>query len=80
MPKTQTEANTKTRTSSPQQHRPLTRSPDPEAQHPAVIIQRARAAPESLSAADVLQLQRTIGKQVKGRLLREREVVVGIIS
>jgi len=30
---------------------------------PSSIIQRARAAPESLSTADVLQLQRTIGNR-----------------
>jgi len=52
MPKTQTEANTKKRTSSPQQHRPRIRSPDPEAQHPAVIIQRARVARRCAAAAE----------------------------
>jgi hypothetical protein len=55
MPKTAIETNTKTRTSSTQQPRPRTMSPDPEAQHPTAIIQRARAAPESLTRADVLQ-------------------------
>jgi len=68
MPKTIIETHTKTKTSSPRQHRPRTR---PQAAHPAAIIQRARAAPESLSAADVLQLQRTIGNRVVGRLLAE---------
>jgi hypothetical protein len=68
MPKTAIETNTKTRTSSPQQPRPRTR---PQAAHPAAIIQRARAAPESLSRADVLQLQRTIGNRAVGRMLAE---------
>ena len=71
MPKTQTEANTKTRTSSPQQHRPRNRVPDPEVQHPAAIIQRARVAPQSFTRADVMQLQHTIGNQAVGRLLAE---------
>lgn len=39
--------------------------------HPVSIIQRAQAAPESLSAADVLQLQRTIGNQAVGQLMSE---------
>jgi hypothetical protein len=69
MPKTAIETNTKTRTSSTQQPRPRTMSPDPEAQHPTAIIQRARAAPESLTRADVLQLQGTVGNQAVGRLL-----------
>ncbi len=38
-------------------------------QHPAAIIQRATAAPESLTTADVLQLQRTIGNRAVGQLL-----------
>lgn len=67
MPKTHMKTHIRKKTSSPQ-HRPRTRPP---AVHPAAIIQRARAAPESLSAADVLQLQRTIGNQAVGRLLAE---------
>jgi len=54
-----------------QQQQPLRRT-DPgltRQQHPAVIIQRATAAPESLTAADVLQLQRTIGNRAVGQLL-----------
>ncbi len=39
--------------------------------HPAAIIQRARTAPESLSAADVLQLQCTIGDRAVGQLMSE---------
>jgi hypothetical protein len=39
--------------------------------HPASIIQRARINPKSLTPADVLQLQRTIGNRAVGRLLSE---------
>ena len=39
--------------------------------HPASIIQRARINPKSLTSADVLQLQRTIGNRAVGRLLSE---------
>ena len=39
--------------------------------HPASIIQRTQAAPESLSAADALQLQCTIGNQDVGQLMSE---------
>lgn len=39
--------------------------------HPAHLIQRAHAAPHSLSPADVMQLQRAIGNQAVGRLLAE---------
>jgi hypothetical protein len=37
--------------------------------HPASIIQRTIAGPESLTTADVLQLQHTIGNQAVGQLL-----------
>lgn len=37
--------------------------------HPAPIIQRARFDPSSLTASDVLQLQRPVGNQAVGRLL-----------
>ncbi len=37
--------------------------------NPAAIIQRARINPKSLSRADVLQLQRSIGNRAVGRLL-----------
>jgi len=57
-------ANTKQQRSPSQAH--LTRQI-----HPATIIQRARAAPESLRSADVQQLQRTIGNRAVGRLLTE---------
>ncbi|WP_052733189.1 eCIS core domain-containing protein [Methanosarcina mazei] len=43
--------------------------------HPAAIIQRARINPKSLTHADVMQLQRTIGNRAVGRLLSE----VGLI-
>ncbi|WP_292388405.1 DUF4157 domain-containing protein [Methanosarcina sp. UBA5] len=39
--------------------------------HPASIIQRARINPKSLTPADILQLQRTIGNRAVGRLLSE---------
>lgn len=39
--------------------------------HPAAIIQRARINPKSLTPADILQLQRTIGNRAVGRLLSE---------
>ncbi|WP_212556056.1 eCIS core domain-containing protein [Methanosarcina spelaei] len=41
------------------------------ASSPAAIIQRARIDPKSLTSADVLQLQRTIGNRAVGRLLSE---------
>ena len=72
MPIPHVETHTNKKASYPQQHRPRTSSPAPVAHHPAAIIQRAQAAPESLRAADVLQLQRTIGNQAVGQLLAER--------
>ncbi|KKG76850.1 hypothetical protein DU43_14435 [Methanosarcina mazei] len=39
--------------------------------HPAAIIQRARINPKSLTHADVMQLQRTIGNRAVGKLLTE---------
>jgi uncharacterized protein (DUF736 family) len=39
--------------------------------HPMAIIQRARMNPKSLTHADVMQLQRTIGNRAVGRLLSE---------
>ncbi|MDW5549457.1 DUF4157 domain-containing protein [Methanosarcina sp.] len=39
--------------------------------NPAAIIQRARIDPKSITSADVLQLQRTIGNRAVGRLLSE---------
>lgn len=39
--------------------------------HPAAIIQRARINPKSLTHADIMQLQRTIGNRAVGRLLSE---------
>lgn len=41
------------------------------ASNPASIIQRARINPKSLTSADVLQLQRTIGNRAVGKLLSE---------
>ena len=54
------------------QQRQPSRRTDPgltRQQHPAAIIQRATASPESLTTADVLQLQRTIGNRAVGQLL-----------
>ena len=67
---THIETHTKTKTSSLQQHRAQKSSPAYTA-HPATIIQRVRATPESLTRTDVLQLQRTIGNQAVGQLLAE---------
>jgi hypothetical protein len=39
--------------------------------HPAAIIQHARINPKSLTHADVIQLQRTIGNRAVGKLLTE---------
>ena len=39
--------------------------------HPAAIIQRARINPKSLTHADVMQLQRTIGNRAVGQLFSE---------
>jgi hypothetical protein len=39
--------------------------------HPATIIQRARINPKSLTHADVMQLQHTIGNRAVGKLLTE---------
>jgi hypothetical protein len=44
--------------------------------HPAAIIQRAKINPKSLTHADVMQLQRTIGNRAVGQLLSE----IGLIS
>lgn len=41
------------------------------ATHPASIIQQARASPDLLTSANVLQLQRTIGNQAVGQLMSE---------
>ena len=68
MPISKLETRTKTTPPSPRQPRSRTR---PQAAHPAAIIQRARAAPESLTRADVMQLQRTIGNRAVGQLLAE---------
>jgi hypothetical protein len=45
----------------------------PQQTHQATIIQRARLAPSSLTASDVLHLQRTIGNRVVGRLSIQRQ-------
>jgi hypothetical protein len=43
--------------------------------HPAAIIQRARINPKSLTYADVMQLQRTIGNRAVGKLLTEIRLI-----
>ena len=40
--------------------------------HPAQILQRLESAPDSIRAADVLVLQRTIGNRATGRLLQTK--------
>ena len=52
----------------PTQTAPKTQLPS---SHPAAIIQRARINPKSLTHADVMQLQRTIGNRAVGKLLSE---------
>ena len=69
--KTKQPAHREPTTGSPQ------RTPQPAARftrqtHPAAVLQRARLDPTSLTAQDVLQLQRTIGNQAVSRLLMER--------
>ena len=46
--------------------------------HPATIIQRARINPKSLTHADVMQLQRTIGNRAVGKLLTEIGLIPSI--
>jgi len=46
--------------------------------HPTTIIQRARINPKSLTHADVMQLQRTIGNRAVGRLLTEIGLIPSI--
>ncbi len=55
----------------PSSQRRITFASQNHASNPAYIIQRARIDPKSLTSADVLQLQRTIGNRAVGRLLSE---------
>ena len=59
---TESKSNIQTRTIPPKQI-PIS--------NPMAIIQRARINPKSLTHADVMQLQRTIGNRAVGRLLTE---------
>ncbi|MCD4703236.1 MAG: DUF4157 domain-containing protein [Methanosarcinaceae archaeon] len=43
--------------------------------HPAAITQKAQFDPGSLTPADILQLQRTVGNQAVGKLLKSGQVV-----
>lgn len=43
--------------------------------HPMAIIQRARINPKSLTHADVMQLQRTIGNRAVGKFLTEIDLI-----
>lgn len=51
--------------------KPATLTSQNPVSHPASIIQRARINPKSLTPADILQLQCTIGNRAVGRLLSE---------
>ena len=64
---TESKSNIQTRTIHPKQI-PIS--------NPMAIIQRARINPKSLTHADVMQLQRTIGNRAVGRLLSE----IGLFS
>jgi len=64
----QTQKSTESKTTSQKQAIPIIQAP---ISHPMAIIQRARINPKSLTPADVLQLQRTIGNRAVGRLLSE---------
>ncbi len=62
----QTQQSKKPESSSQKQITPLSQTP---VSNPASIIQRARIDPKSLTHADVMQLQQTIGNRAVGRLL-----------
>lgn len=69
MPEHQQIQRSKNPESSPQRRQILTNQANIPS--PASIIQRARINPNSLTSADVLQLQRTIGNRAVGKLLSE---------
>lgn len=64
----QTQKSTESKTTSQKQATPRIQAPS---SHPMAIIQRARINPKSLTPADILQLQRTIGNRAVGRLISE---------
>ena len=64
----QTQQSKKPESTFQKQATPISQTP---VSNPSSIIQRARINPKSLTPADVLQLQRTIGNRAVGRLLSE---------
>ena len=62
----QTQQSTESKTTFQRQATPLSQTP---ASNPFSIIQRAKINPKSLTYADVMQLQRTIGNRAVGMLL-----------
>ncbi len=62
----QTQQSTESKTTSQKQATPRIQTP---VSNPFFIIQRARINPKSLTPADILQLQRTIGNRAVGKLL-----------
>ena len=64
----QTQKSTESKTTSQRQATPRIQTP---VSNPFSIIQRARINPKSLTHADVMQLQRTIGNRAVGRLFSE---------
>ncbi|MCO5384307.1 MAG: DUF4157 domain-containing protein [Methanosarcina barkeri] len=64
----QTQQSTESKTTSQKQATPLSQT---SISHPMAIIQRARINPKSLTHADVMQLQRTIGNRAVVRLFSE---------
>ena len=64
----QTQQSTESKTTSQKQATPRIQTP---VSNPFSIIQRARINPKSLTPADILQLQRTIGNRAVGRLISE---------
>ncbi|MGB9938557.1 eCIS core domain-containing protein [Methanosarcina sp.] len=64
----QTQQSTESKTTSQRQATPRIQAPS---SHPMAIIQRARINPKSLTHADVMQLQRTIGNRAVVRLFSE---------
>lgn len=64
----QTQQSKESKTTSQKQATPISQTP---VSHPISIIQRARINPKSLTHADVMQLQRTIGNRAVGRLFSE---------
>ena len=64
----QTQQSAESKTTSQKQAIPRIQTP---VSNPFSIIQRARINPKSLTPADILQLQRTIGNRAVGRLISE---------